>query len=150
MAIPIVHEGQDVVEEFGNLVEQCHFCKVPTRYWHENTNNPVCPSCAKVHKVAELPDHGQAIRALKRKKNVEVQTTEERAIEDLRKAELAAARKKPRMRKPTKKDRVHSLARRSVESTIELIMLQLNIDRKEACAKIKQMVNEVAHAGFSS
>lgn len=67
MAIPIVHEGQDVVEEFGNLVEQCHFCKVPTRYWHENTNNPVCPSCAKVHKVAELPDHGQAIRANKRK-----------------------------------------------------------------------------------
>jgi hypothetical protein len=53
MAIPIAHEGNDVL--FG-VLEVCHFCRIQTQYWHENTNNPVCPSCAKTHKVAELPD----------------------------------------------------------------------------------------------
>lgn len=38
--------------------------------WHENTNNPVCPSCAKAHKVKELPDHGQMIRAGKRERRI--------------------------------------------------------------------------------
>ena len=39
--------------------EPCEFCKNPTVYWHKNTNNPVCPSCAKNHTVNELTDHGQ-------------------------------------------------------------------------------------------
>ena len=67
MAIPIKHEDDEAVAEFGGIVEQCHFCGTSTRYWHENTNNPVCPSCAKRHKVAQLPDWSKAIRAQKRK-----------------------------------------------------------------------------------
>ncbi len=63
MAIPVVHEPPDVV--FGKI-ERCHFCLQRTRYWHENTDNPVCPQCAKKYKVAALPDHGQVVRRLKR------------------------------------------------------------------------------------
>lgn len=65
MTIPVTHEGAE--KSFGGTVEKCHFCEAPTRSWHENTNNPVCPDCAKQHKVAELPDWGRKIRALKRR-----------------------------------------------------------------------------------
>lgn len=67
MSIPIKQEPDQEVAGFGGILEQCHFCKKQTRYWHENTNNPVCPACAKTHRVAELPDWGKAIRASKRK-----------------------------------------------------------------------------------
>jgi len=67
MTIPVQHESDEMVAEFGGIIEGCHFCKAPTRYWHENTNNPVCKVCAKSHKVAELPDWGKEVRALKRK-----------------------------------------------------------------------------------
>lgn len=66
MTIPIIEEG-DTWKEIG-LHEGCHFCKTKTTTWHENTNNPVCASCAKKHKVAELPDYGQTIRKNKRKR----------------------------------------------------------------------------------
>jgi hypothetical protein len=71
MAIPIAHEGDEVLREWFGIMEVCHFCQVKTRYWHEFTNNPVCPSCAKTHKVTELPDWGKVIRAEKRKANKE-------------------------------------------------------------------------------
>jgi len=63
MTIPLIKEPEDL----GPIIEVCHFCKNITGYWHENTNNPVCRECAKLHKVAELPDHGQALRRMKRK-----------------------------------------------------------------------------------
>jgi len=66
MTIPLIEEDPNLIIEFG-MHERCHFCKKRTVYWHENTNNPVCPKCAKLHKVAELPDFGQRIRADKRK-----------------------------------------------------------------------------------
>lgn len=66
MTIPLIHEG-DVAKHFWGAIEDCHFCGKQTKYWHENTNNPVCPDCAKIHKVAELPDFGKTIRANKRK-----------------------------------------------------------------------------------
>ncbi len=59
------------MEELWGGVEVCHFCRTKTRYWHENTNNPVCPVCADDHKVGELPDHGKQIRANKRKTNTQ-------------------------------------------------------------------------------
>ena len=62
MAIPLIKEPENLPG-----LESCHFCSKSTKFWHENTNNPVCPDCAKIHKVAELPDHGKAIRAKKRK-----------------------------------------------------------------------------------
>ena len=52
MAIPIKREDDETIASFGGIVEQCHFCGNKTRYWHENTNNPVCQSCSKTHKVA--------------------------------------------------------------------------------------------------
>ena len=67
MTIPVELEDEDAIRGFGGIVENCHFCKAPTRYWHENTNNPVCRECAKSHRVAELPDWGKLVRANKRK-----------------------------------------------------------------------------------
>ncbi len=66
MAIPLIKEPEDLNEGKLSYLERCYFCNTPTNYWHENTNNPVCPQCAKTHKVAELPDHGATIRRLKR------------------------------------------------------------------------------------
>ena len=67
MTIPLIKESDDVASNFWGAIENCHFCKQPTKYWHENSNNPVCHKCAKGHKVAELPDFGKRIRAAKRK-----------------------------------------------------------------------------------
>lgn len=51
----------------GAAYERCVFCSKAANTWHENTNNPICTSCAKVKKVSEIPeDHGQRIRANKR------------------------------------------------------------------------------------
>lgn len=72
MTIPVYKEHEEMASVFGTL-ENCHFCKKPTHYWHENTNNPVCRECAKKYKVANLPDFGQKIRASKRR-NVNIQT----------------------------------------------------------------------------
>lgn len=66
--IPLVYETDAELSEFGGIVEACAFCQAGTRYWHENTNNPVCQSCAKTYRVSELKDWGKAIRAAKRKK----------------------------------------------------------------------------------
>lgn len=54
--ITVEHEDDATVEAFGGIVESCHFCQAPTRYWHAGTNNPVCPDCAKKHRVEELPN----------------------------------------------------------------------------------------------
>jgi len=67
MTIPLKKEPDDFAGKFRGCVEVCHFCETPTKYWNENTNNPVCQQCAKEHKVSELPDHGQRIRAAKRR-----------------------------------------------------------------------------------
>lgn len=67
MTIPLIKEPENMDLSF--IVEKCHFCGEPTRYWHENTNNPVCKNCSKSHKVSELPDYGKMIRARKRDKS---------------------------------------------------------------------------------
>lgn len=67
MTIPVKEEPEEFASKFWGCVEKCIFCNNSTKFWHENTNNPVCPTCAKEHKVAELPDHGKRIRAAKRK-----------------------------------------------------------------------------------
>lgn len=53
MTIPIYKEPKDMFEN-TNVLEHCVFCQRPTKYWHKGTNNPVCPVCAGLHKVAEL------------------------------------------------------------------------------------------------
>lgn len=60
--IPVELESDKIQEEFGSCIEQCYFCKTPTRFWHKKTNNPVCKICADRHKVSELPNRfkGQA------------------------------------------------------------------------------------------
>jgi len=63
--IPLVKEPEHITRQAGT--EVCEMCNTPTVYWHENTNNPLCHPCAKKYRVADLPDHGQRVRALKRK-----------------------------------------------------------------------------------
>lgn len=77
MAIPLIRETDEQIKEFYGIVERCHFCQQKTRYWHENTNNPVCPDCSKKHSVSELPDWGKAIRAAKRKSKEAVNDEEQ-------------------------------------------------------------------------
>lgn len=56
MAIPLVKESEEERKEWGNVIENCYFkCGNKTIHWHWRTNQPVCPDCAKSHKVAELP-----------------------------------------------------------------------------------------------
>lgn len=60
MAIPLVHEDDldmSLAEAFGadSLTEACFFCKSPSRFWHHNSNQPVCPACATKYIVADLP-----------------------------------------------------------------------------------------------
>lgn len=56
MGIPVEHEDIDSVRDMGvsGLLEHCHFCKAPTRYWYLPTNDPCCQMCAKEHSVGEL------------------------------------------------------------------------------------------------
>ena len=68
MPIPLIKEPLDVL--MPEICELCHFCRRPTRTWHQNTNNPVCEKCAPKHKVSELPDFGQVIRNRKRKERI--------------------------------------------------------------------------------
>jgi len=65
--IPLEKEPEDFASHFWGAMEDCHFCKTETKYWHANSNNPVCPDCAKLRTVAELPDFGQIIRKNKRR-----------------------------------------------------------------------------------
>ena len=51
--IPTVAEPEEHYKEF-HFYENCVFCRHATKFWHAGTNNPVCKSCAKKHKVAEL------------------------------------------------------------------------------------------------
>jgi len=55
MPIPIKKEPEWVTKETRGLKERCVFCKTPTIYWHEATNNPVCLSCAPVKEVSDIP-----------------------------------------------------------------------------------------------
>ena len=64
--IPLIEEDEKTKKIWGSIVEGCFFCATKTRHWHENTNNPLCEPCAKIHKVGELPDHGKEIRRRKR------------------------------------------------------------------------------------
>lgn len=53
--IPLVEEPKDLFEEF-RVYENCFFkCGNKTKFWHWRTNQPVCESCAKKHKVVDLP-----------------------------------------------------------------------------------------------
>jgi hypothetical protein len=64
MTIPLIEEPKKSREAFG-MLERCFFCLQKTITWHENTNNPVCYECSKLHKVSELPDFGHTIRKRK-------------------------------------------------------------------------------------
>lgn len=37
-----------------HVYEHCVFCNTPTNKWHNDTNQPVCNNCAKIHTVSEL------------------------------------------------------------------------------------------------
>lgn len=58
MTIPVEHEDIDELKKWGiglsNVMEDCVFCRIPTRYWNKKSNNPCCQSCAKTHKVSDF------------------------------------------------------------------------------------------------
>ena len=69
--IPLWTEDPDFVTGMKEChcyeLEDCTFCGTKTNLWHENTNNPICLKCAKIHKVSDIKeDHGQNIRKQKR------------------------------------------------------------------------------------
>lgn len=70
MTIPLVREPDEEFQNSG-IIEGCHFCHTPTKFWNENSNNPVCRPCARRHSVGELPDHGRLVRKAKRKAALE-------------------------------------------------------------------------------
>jgi len=51
--IPIKQEPKEYYEN-TRVYEHCYFCSKPTDTWHLGTNQPVCKSCAKIHKVSEI------------------------------------------------------------------------------------------------
>jgi len=51
--IPIKKEPAEMYEN-THVYEKCVFCLQTTDMWHEQTNNPVCETCAKKYKVNEL------------------------------------------------------------------------------------------------
>lgn len=51
--IPTVKEPKDMYEN-TRVYEHCYFCKKPTDTWHWRTNQPICNSCSKKHKVADI------------------------------------------------------------------------------------------------
>lgn len=51
--IPIHKEPDDLYLNL-KVYERCYFCHKPTNMWHNGTNQPVCKTCAKTHKVSEL------------------------------------------------------------------------------------------------
>jgi hypothetical protein len=60
MPIPLIHEDysdMSLQEAFNveNILEACFFCKGGTRFWHQASNQPVCPVCAQFHSASELP-----------------------------------------------------------------------------------------------
>lgn len=61
MGIALIHEDDyDMAwaECFGadQLLEHCHFCEKPTRFWAPLGNTPVCPRCARTRSWRELPN----------------------------------------------------------------------------------------------
>ena len=73
--IPIWTEDSAFVkgmkESMCYVLEDCIFCNNPTNTWHEDTNNPVCISCAKTHNVSDIKnDFGEKIRQQKKRWNV--------------------------------------------------------------------------------
>lgn len=55
MTIPLKKEPDEMYEN-TRIFEKCYFCYRATRFWHIKSNNPVCPVCATLHKVCELPN----------------------------------------------------------------------------------------------
>jgi hypothetical protein len=52
--IPLVQEPDEHFHELG-VYENCYFgCGSKTKFWHWRTNQPICKSCSKSHKVSEV------------------------------------------------------------------------------------------------
>jgi len=54
--IPIEQEPEDFKNHFHGEIEDCFFCHIPTTWWHNKSNTPVCPDCANKRFISELPD----------------------------------------------------------------------------------------------
>ena len=45
------------------VYEQCVFCGVETKHWHQPTNTPICRGCGAVRSEAEIGPHKQQANA---------------------------------------------------------------------------------------
>ena len=46
-------ESPAIRREFPHTLENCHFCRAPTGYWHD-WHTPVCKGCAVTHNPEDL------------------------------------------------------------------------------------------------
>lgn len=53
MSIPIEQEDPRLYRE-TKVYEDCVFCGKNSKYWHKESNSPVCQSCSKIRKVHEI------------------------------------------------------------------------------------------------
>lgn len=58
MSIEVQHEDTEALAAWGLGLEQsqerCFFCKVPTRYWYMQKNEPCCQSCAALKDATDF------------------------------------------------------------------------------------------------
>lgn len=51
--INVEHEGGSV-KDWAFIIENCIFCDQQSRYWHKESNSPVCLQCAQTRHVHEI------------------------------------------------------------------------------------------------
>ncbi len=51
--IPIIEESEEMYLN-THVYEKCVFCGVDTKYWHEETNTPICYDCSLTHDVEDI------------------------------------------------------------------------------------------------
>lgn len=81
--IPVKKEPDGMAENCFGRVERCVFCNKRSLFWHEPTNNCVCESCAKTHKVSEL--HNWKKKERNRKSDVEAERLADCSLEPVHK-----------------------------------------------------------------
>lgn len=52
--IEVHKEPIKIQNEFRGLMENCYFCKMPTRYWDASKKTPVCQDCGKSHDPSDI------------------------------------------------------------------------------------------------
>lgn len=46
MSVHVSPEPHRMTKDANYVIEDCVCCRMPTTYWHRQTNTPLCESCA--------------------------------------------------------------------------------------------------------